>query len=67
MPGMGKGSPKPIDGDFTIMGPLTVDLRATRLGSGSGRVYTLGVTCVDAFANSAASTVNVIVPHDQGN
>jgi pimeloyl-ACP methyl ester carboxylesterase len=58
---------EPITGDFAITGPLAVDLRATRLGSGSGRIYTLGVTCVDAFANSAASSVNVIVPHDQGN
>jgi hypothetical protein len=58
---------EPIAGDFAITGPLAVNLRATRLGSGSGRTYTLGVTCVDAFANQAVASVNVIVPHDQGN
>jgi pimeloyl-ACP methyl ester carboxylesterase len=55
-----------IDGDFVITAPLSVDLRATRLGSGSGRIYTLGVTCVDTFGISALSSVEVTVPHDQG-
>jgi pimeloyl-ACP methyl ester carboxylesterase len=58
---------EPIDGDYAIAGPLTVNLRATRLGSGTGRIYTLGVTCTDAFGNQAQASVSVTVPHDQGN
>ena len=46
---------------------LVVLLRAERSGSGSGRVYTIQVSCTDALGNVAMGTVDVIVPHDQGN
>lgn len=49
--------------DWTITGPLTVDLRAERSGSGD-RVYTVFVDCIDAAGNRAVGTVQVRVPHD---
>ena len=52
--------------DFVITGPLTVDLRAERLGHGSGRIYTITVQCTDSSNNSSTSTVTVTVPHDKG-
>lgn len=62
-------SNEPVDdsnGDWTITGPLTVNLRADRLDSGTGRIYTITIQCTDANNNSATKTVTVIVPHDQG-
>ena len=53
--------------DWIVTGPLSVDLRAERLGSGDGRIYTIEVTCTDEAGNQASSTVEVLVPHDQGN
>jgi Concanavalin A-like lectin/glucanases superfamily len=53
-------------GDSTITGDLTVNLRARRSGNGNGRVYTIMVRCTDASGNSTTKTVNVTVPHDQG-
>lgn len=51
--------------DALITGPLTASLRAARLGSGHGRVYTLTVRCADASGNTVTGTVSVTVPHDQ--
>jgi hypothetical protein len=45
---------------------FTVQLRAERLGKGTGRVYTLNATASDLAANTATSTATCIVPHDQG-
>jgi hypothetical protein len=53
--------------DYVIIGNLRVRLRATRLGSGTGRVYTIMVQCTDAAGNVATKTVTVTVPHDMGN
>jgi hypothetical protein len=53
--------------DWEITGPLTVDLRAERAGTGSGRIYTITVECRDASGNVSTGTVQVTVPHDQGN
>lgn len=53
-------------GDWQITGPLTLDLRAERLGSGSGRVYTITVECGDGAANASTRTVTVTVPKSQG-
>lgn len=47
-------------------GMLTIRLRAERSGSGSDRVYTLTICCMDHSGNYATGTVDVIVPHDQG-
>jgi len=51
--------------DWEITGPLSVNLRAERSPTGSGRVYTLTVRCADAFGNSSVERVQVICPHDQ--
>ena len=49
-------------GDWVITGALTVQLRADRLGDGTGRIYTIAVTCTDAAGNSTRKTVAVLVP-----
>ena len=41
-------------------------LRATRAGSGSGRIYTLTYRGLDRAGNAASCTTTVLVPHDQG-
>lgn len=51
--------------DWQIAGPLTVNLLAGRDGGGSGRIYTIGVQCVDSFGNASSSSTAVVVPHDQ--
>lgn len=52
--------------DWQITGKDTVKLRAERSGSGSDRVYTISVECVDTVGNSAQGSVVVTVPHDKG-
>jgi hypothetical protein len=42
-------------------------LRAERLGSGNGRVYTFTYSGSDKAGNTASCTTAVTVPHDQGN
>jgi WD40 repeat protein len=54
------------DGDWLITGNLTLKLRAERLGSGNGRVYTITVLCTDGSGNITTKTVAVTVSHDQG-
>lgn len=56
---------EPAAGDWQITAPNTVLLRATRSGSGQGRVYTLTLEATDAAGNSATATHLVLVPHDQ--
>jgi hypothetical protein len=51
--------------DWAITGPLTVNLRAERAGSGNGRVYTLTVTCANGSNLNDMRDVTVSVPHDQ--
>jgi len=50
---------------WQITGPLTLDLRAQRLGMGTGRVYTITVTCTNSSQLSSSANVTVSVPHDQ--
>ena len=52
--------------DYAIVDAHHVKLRADRLGSGNGRIYTITVTCKDTSGNSSIQTVKVTVPHDQG-
>jgi hypothetical protein len=59
-PGPGRASV-----DWTITGPLSVDLRAERSGYGNGRTYTLALVCTDASGNTSNSTVEVRVPLSQ--
>jgi hypothetical protein len=52
--------------DWIIAGPLTINLRADRLGKGNGRIYTITVQCTDGAGNNTQKDVLVKVPHDQG-
>ena len=42
-----------------------VELRAERLGSGSGRLYTLTATATDLADNVRTVTATCDVPHDR--
>jgi hypothetical protein len=42
------------------------ELRAERLGAGTGRTYTITYEASDASGNKATATTTVTVPHDQG-
>lgn len=46
-------------------GGFVVQLRAYRLGTGTGRVYTLVATVTDLAGNSTKATATCTVPHDQ--
>lgn len=48
-------------------GGFAVQLRADRLGTGTGRLYTLSATAMDNAGNSTTATTACTVPHDQGN
>jgi hypothetical protein len=61
--GAGDGNTEP---DWDITGDLSLDLRAERSGGGSGRIYTVEVTCSDACGNSSEEEVTVTVPHNMG-
>ena len=52
--------------DYTIVNSYYVKLLAERDGNGTGRVYTITITCNDNSGNSSEQTVEVTVPHDQG-
>jgi probable HAF family extracellular repeat protein len=52
------------DPDVQQLNAFTVNLRATRLGTGDGRSYTLVVRCTDFAGNSATVEARVRVPHD---
>ncbi|WP_390881327.1 OmpL47-type beta-barrel domain-containing protein [Bacillus bingmayongensis] len=51
---------KPISGSTD-----SFELRANRLGSGNGRIYTVTYTAMDNTGNVTTKTVTVTVPHDQ--
>jgi soluble cytochrome b562 len=61
--GLGDGDTAP---DWLITGLLTLNLRAERSGTGTGRIYTITIECRDAAGNKATGIVTVRVPHDQG-
>jgi hypothetical protein len=64
-PNPGRGSSSKNGPDGMIMGPLSVLLRAERLGPNDGRVYTMTIRCTDASGNIAEKTATVTVPHDR--
>jgi hypothetical protein len=45
------------DSNRIVTGPLTLDLRAERSGTGTGRVYTIEVETTDAAGNTTRQTV----------
>jgi hypothetical protein len=49
--------------DWEITGDLTLNLRAQRLGTGTGRVYTVVIECTDDSGNASTSAVHITVPH----
>jgi probable HAF family extracellular repeat protein len=53
-----------LDPDVQVSGPLSVSLRASRLGTAGGRTYTVKVGCSDFSGNKATRDVFVLVPHD---
>ena len=65
-------SNEPIDGtsdgnsapDWEIIDEHHLRLRAERAGNGSGRVYTITITCSDS-SGSSVRTVTVVVPKNQ--
>jgi hypothetical protein len=48
--------------DWQVLGPHAVRLRAERSGNGNGRVYTIKVTCEDAFGNRVTGSGTVSIP-----
>jgi len=48
--------------DWIIVDAHHVNLRAERSGVGSGRIYTITITCADGVGNSSNHTVSVTVP-----
>lgn len=59
------GLDDPTSPDWQITGLLSVELRAERADTGTGRIYTLTVKCTDAAGNSTTRKAMVTVPHDQ--
>lgn len=62
--GPGDGSTAP---DWAVADPsaFTLELRAERSGTGSNRVYSVSVECMDAAGNTGTATVDVTVPHNR--
>jgi len=60
--GTGDGDTSP---DWVIVDNHHLQLRAERAGSGNDRIYTVTISSVDAAGNTAAKTIQVIVPHDK--
>src|SRR5262245_3010986 len=59
----GDGNTSP---DWQVIDAHHVLLRAERAGNGSGRTYTISITCTnDTNKLSSTKTVTVFVPHDQ--
>jgi hypothetical protein len=47
--------------DWQVLDGHTVLLRSERSGNGTGRIYTLTVSCTDASGNTASATATVTV------
>ncbi|HEY7292846.1 MAG TPA: S8 family serine peptidase [Vicinamibacterales bacterium] len=59
--GAGDGNTSP---DWEVIDAHHVRLRAERAGGGSGRIYTLTLTCTDAAGNATIRTATVVVSHN---
>lgn len=60
--GTGDGDTAP---DWQIVDAHHVRLRAERAGSGSGRIYTVTITCTNSSGVSSVKAVKVLVPKSQ--
>ncbi len=60
--GTGDGDTSP---DWIIVDAHHVQLRAERAGTGTGRIYTITVTCTDSAGNTSTQSVQVTVPHSK--
>jgi probable extracellular repeat, HAF family/probable extracellular repeat, HAF family/probable extracellular repeat, HAF family/probable extracellular repeat, HAF family len=60
--GTGDGDASP---DWTLVDNHHLQLRAERSGTGSGRVYTITITCSDSFGHATTKNVLVTVPLNQ--
>ena len=49
----------------TGLTPRIISVRATRLGDGPGRTYTLSASATDRAGNATAAVATCVVPHDQ--
>jgi hypothetical protein len=58
----GSGNTAP---DWNVIDATHVELRAERAGPGSGRIYTVTITCTDQLGQAAQAQTTVKVPHDQ--
>lgn len=57
--GTGDGDSAP---DWVVTGPMSLELRAERAGTGNGRTYTIAVDCSDAAGNVTRGVTTVFVP-----
>jgi hypothetical protein len=60
--GLGDGHASP---DWVVVDANHVQLRAERSGLGTGRAYTIAITCTNSAGQSSSQSVTVTVPHDQ--
>ncbi len=63
--GKGDGGPD-VQGADIGRADFDLLLRAERLGTGQGRVYSIVYSATDAAGNGSAARATVTVPHDQG-
>lgn len=61
--GGGSGNTSP---DWQVVDAHHVDLRAERMGSGGGRIYTITINCGDKLPLSSSAAAAVMVAHDRG-
>jgi hypothetical protein len=64
--GVSQDEPPSAGGDAGLAGGNVVNLRASRLGSGDGRVYEVAFTITDAHGATCSASTIVGVRHDQG-
>lgn len=52
--------------DWVILSETMLQLRAERAGTGSGRMYSVTVTCSDEAGNTSAAATSISVPRSMG-
>ena len=63
---VGVVSNEPISASDVLIAEGSVHVRASRLGNGTGRTYTLSAQVSDLAGNTASALATCTVPHDQG-